>query len=100
MTYDLKVSAGEEVRHRLGMGPSDLWRRVAKALALGWGGRIRTCECRYQKPRRANRRPQKSAADQVFSRSDQRHNKNRDTNRYTWSSSRPYTSTASSTSVR
>jgi hypothetical protein len=33
-------------------------------MPVGWGGRIRTCECRHQKPRAANRRPQKATADQ------------------------------------
>jgi len=39
-------------------------RLLEEAAAVGWGGRIRTCECRYQNPTAvipANRTPQTSA---------------------------------------
>jgi len=49
----------------------------------GWGGRIRTCECRYQKPHPAIRKTRKAASAQWFSSLGRPCNENRDTNRYT-----------------
>ena len=60
---------------------------MANGCELGWGGRIRTCECRYQKPAshqtaaiQAIREPQKSADFSTLDHHSIRAKKNPDIN--------------------